>query len=77
MAIVVGSKVTWTHTSKRGNTISMSTKTGVVDSITDNVATIITGRNNRHVLVPLHELRMAGERTTLTEFVETVLRKPE
>ncbi len=68
----IGSQVTWMHVSSRGSTFSMRTKTGQIEKINGDVATVITGRNKRRVEVPVIELRLAGQRTKLTEFAETV-----
>lgn len=68
----IGNQVTWTHVSSRGSTFSMRTKTGQIEKINGDVATVITGRNKRRVEIPVNELRLAGQRTTLTDFAETV-----
>lgn len=70
MAIIVGSQVTWTHVSQRGKTLSLKTKSGTVEGIAGDMATVITGRNNRRVPVPLKALREQGQRTHLTDVVE-------
>ena len=68
----IGNQVTWLHVSSRGSTFSMRTKTGQIEKINGDVATVITGRNKRRVEVPVNELRLAGQRTALTDFAETI-----
>jgi hypothetical protein len=65
-------RVTWTHVSKRGRTVSMSLKQGVVLSVAGGLAMVKSERGTRHYTIPLVNLRRVGEKSTLTEFCDEV-----
>jgi len=67
-----GDKVQWTHTSRRGRTISMQLKEGVIESIAGAVATVKTGKNNRRVEINARNLQLVGQRSQIDAFVEAV-----
>lgn len=66
-----GDKVSWTHVSQRGRTMSMSLKEGTVEKIEGKVATIRT-KSNRLVEVSVGRLRAVGQPSQLGEFVEAM-----
>lgn len=67
----VGDKVTWTHTSSSGKSISFKTRRGVITELTQRVATVKTP-NNRQLTVFLSQLRHAGQKTQLTEMFDSL-----
>lgn len=70
--IEVGDMVHWTNRSVRGATVSMQRKDGRVVSVTGDVAGVRLSRN-LVVEIPLIRLRLRGEKSTLTEFVEVMV----
>lgn len=67
-----GDLVTWTRVSHRGSTMSMTTRSGIVLGIKDYVATVQSHTEKKAALVQLHDLRLSGQKTQLTELVEAV-----
>lgn len=66
-----GTQVTWTHVSKRGRTVSMTLREGVVVS-DEGVTVTVRTKNGRSDQIAASALRIVGEKSTLTEFIETV-----
>jgi len=64
-----GTKVSWTHVSQRGRTLSMILRKGVIDSI-DNDYAIIRKSNGKTERVALARLRTEGQKSQITEFIE-------
>ena len=64
-----GDKVKWTETTWRGKSFSMRLKHGVIDSISNGVALVKTGRG-RFAQVPVAKLQKEGQKSQITEFVE-------
>lgn len=62
-----GSRVTWTHVTKRGKGYQMTTRKGRVESINGNV--VVVRYRQKPFLKSLGELRLEGEKTALTDFV--------
>jgi plastocyanin len=71
--IKVGDTVSWTKTSGRGRTINMVSKAGTVTALDDQLATVKTSKHAKPVQVHLSRLRLAGQKSELTEFVEAVV----
>lgn len=67
-----GDRVTWTKTSGRGRTISMKSYSGTVLEVRDFVALIQVDGQKKTASMPLHDLRLAGQKSQLTELVEAV-----
>jgi hypothetical protein len=68
----LGERVTWTHVSKRGRSVTMSLKQGVVLAVAGGLATVKSERGTRYYTIPLANLRRVGEKSTLTEFCDEV-----
>ena len=69
--IKVGDKVSWTHTSSSGRSISMSLREGVVVEIGPKFAKVKTS-SKRIVELALSSLRVRGQKSEITEFVENM-----
>lgn len=67
----IGDKVQWTHVSSRGRTTSMTTREGEIIAIDGEIVTVrkSTGRQEK---LYRRGLRLVGQRSQLTDFVETV-----
>lgn len=68
----VGDKVSWTKVSKRGRSISMRHLKGEIVAIRGDTATVKYGGNHRKIEIDMDNLRLAGEKGQLTEFVEAM-----
>ncbi len=68
---LIGKTVSWTAVSKRGRAMSMRLREGTVTAVNGDVATVETSRN-RTVDVAITRLRLPGEVSQITEFVEGV-----
>ena len=68
----VGDEVSWSQVSRRGKEVSIRLREGVISSINDNVAKVKPPGKAKSVSVQLPNLRLAGEKSELSEFVETV-----
>jgi plastocyanin len=71
--INVGDTVSWTKTSSSGRTFSMVSKNGTVTALDGLIATVKTSKHAKPVQVHLSRLRLAGQKSELTEFVEAVV----
>jgi hypothetical protein len=72
--ISIGDKVTFTMTSQRGQTVSMTSKTGIVEAIDGRlVATVRTSKRTTY-RIATSALRKVGEKTHLTEFAEEIFK---
>lgn len=74
MTIQVGDRVTWTHVGGGRNTISMNQREGTVTEIDDKgIATIKPpSKHAKSVRVAVSRLRVPGQKTQITEFIEAV-----
>jgi hypothetical protein len=71
--IQVGDEVTWTQTSQSGRTISMRQRTGIVQQIEDDTATVMPARRGKLVKITMDKLqRTDSGPTQLTRFVEAL-----
>ncbi len=71
--IQVGDEVTWTQTSQNGRTISMRQRTGVVQQIEDDTATVKPTGRGKLVKVTVDDLQKTDSGPTqLTQFVEAL-----
>lgn len=66
----VGDKVTWSHVSRHGGTVSIKAREGTIASITGNVAKVKPFGKAKSTSIQLPKLRRLGEQTELSEFVE-------
>lgn len=64
----IGDKVSWTHVSQRGRTMSMTLREGVIEQINGAVATVRTP-SKRQVIVDIRRLRLEGQESQISEFV--------
>lgn len=67
----IGDRVTWTHCSTRGRTCNMRLREGVVEELDGDMA-IIRRPNGRRESVKVVRLRLLGQRSQITEFVEAI-----
>lgn len=67
----VGDKVSWTHVSNRGRTMSMSLREGIVESVKGDRAIVKKKRGRECILVS--RLRVTGQKSQISEFVEAVI----
>ena len=67
----VGDKVTWTHCTSRGRTLSMRLREGVVEELDESKA-IIRKSSGRRESVAIARLRLPGQKSQITEFVEII-----
>lgn len=73
MTIQVGDKVSWTHVSMSGRALSMSLREGTVIEINDDIATVKpVARSSRATQVDVRLLRLEGQKSQITEFIEAV-----
>jgi hypothetical protein len=71
--IQVGDGVTWTQTSQSRRTISMRQRTGVVQQIEDDTATVKPAGRGKLVEIAVDKLQITGSGPTqLTQFVEAL-----
>lgn len=70
--IKLGEGITWTHVSKRGKSLSVSLRCGIVEAIDGDMVTVIRPSGNRET-VELKRLRRPGQKSQITEFVETLM----
>lgn len=75
MTIEVGDHVSWTHITSRWTSLNMNTREGTVVAIDDEgMATIKPpSKHARLVKVHVRRLRLPGQRSQITEFVEAVV----
>ena len=71
--IKIGDAVSWIKTSSRGSTVSLVSKAGTVTALDGQLATVKTSKHAKPVQVRLSRLRLAGQKSELTEFVEAVV----
>jgi hypothetical protein len=69
MKFKVGDRVTWTHTTARGQSLTFSTRSGVVEKIGGSLV-LVRLKNGRLTSQMMHNLRSAGQVTELTEFFQ-------
>lgn len=70
----VGDKVTWLQYKRRGGSIDLTTKDGIIVAIDGKTATVKPDRKYaRQTRVAVSSLRPVGERTELTEILDGVL----
>lgn len=67
----VGDKVTWTHCSTRGRTLSMRLREGVIEELSGCKA-IVRKSGGRRESVAIARLRSPGQKSQITEFVEII-----
>lgn len=67
----IGDEVTWTHCSTRGKSVTMSLRDGVIEELRGGVA-IVHKRGGRREEVAVSRLRLPGQRSQLSEFVEAI-----
>jgi hypothetical protein len=65
-------KVTWTHISHHGRSVSMTLKEGVVLAVSNGIATVKTERGTRYYTILTSNLRHVGAKSTLSEFCDEV-----
>jgi hypothetical protein len=67
--IKVGTKVSWTHVSKRGRVVSMSLREGAVTALMGGVAQVQkpSGKTEE---IAVRRLRVEGQPSQIGEFVE-------
>lgn len=69
----VGDKVTWTHVSSSGRTMSMTLREGTITALDGDVATIQPpSKKSSPVQIKIVRLRKPGQRSQITEFIEGV-----
>lgn len=68
----IGAKVTWTHCTTCGKNVTMSLREGVVEELNGDMA-IVRRRSRRRESVAISRLRLPGQKSQITEFVEIVL----
>lgn len=70
----VGDKVTWMQYKRKGGSIDLTTKNGIIVAIDGKTATVKPDRKYaRQTRVAIRNLRPAGERTELMEVLDGVL----
>jgi hypothetical protein len=69
--IKLGDKVSWTKIGGSGRTVSMSLREGVVVEIVGIFARVKTS-SNRIAMVEVDRLRLQGQKSQITEFVESM-----
>ena len=69
--IKVGDEVTWTHVSTRGRVLNMTLREGVVEQVSESEA-VVRKSSGRSESVAIQRLRLPGEKSQITEFVEVV-----
>jgi len=67
----IGDKVTWTHVVQRGKTVTLTLRTGVIESITGDMA-VVKRQNGRTENIPLRRLRLPGQESQIREFIEAM-----
>ncbi len=74
MTIQIGDRVTWTHVSGGRNTIGLNQREGTVTAIDDKgIATVKPpSKYAKSVRVAVSRLRVPGQKTQITEFIEAV-----
>lgn len=79
MTIQVGDHVSWTHVGGSGNTTSMNLRDGTVVSIDDQGIATIKPPSKKAKLVQVHvrRLRLPGQTSQITEFIEAVKKAHE
>ncbi len=71
--IEVDDEVTWVQTSQRGRTISMRQRTGIVQSVNGDIATVKPPGRGEAVMIDLSRLQKNRTGPTeLTQFVEAI-----
>ena len=70
----MGDKVTWTHLVTSGKSVTMSLREGVVEGLSKGVATV-RKPSGRCESVLISRLRLPGQKSQITEFVELVCRR--
>ena len=71
MNIIPGDKVSWTHVSRRGRTISMTLKNGTVVNVMCET-TLVKISSGRLVEIPTSKLRRMDEKSDITKFIEAL-----
>lgn len=68
----IGNRVSWTHVTQRGKSMTMILRKGVIVSIDDGKATVkkCSGRTEA---IDIKRLRLLGQKSQITEFVEAVV----
>lgn len=66
-----GDSVTFTVQTSKGRTVSLTLKKGKVESIANDMATVLIGKKSRYS-ISVSNLRLVGQKSTLTEFAETI-----
>lgn len=66
-----GDRVTWTEQRRKGNSLTLTTRTGTVRACTLTSATVATDRGRARE-VPCQRLRPLAQKTELQENVEAV-----
>lgn len=72
--IAVGDHVSWTHVGGSGSTMNMSLREGTVVSIGDDGLAMVKPLSKKAKLVQVHvrRLRLHGQKSQITEFIEAV-----
>tara|TARA_R110002050_G_scaffold57423_3_gene128926 strand:+ start:77907 stop:78140 length:234 start_codon:yes stop_codon:yes gene_type:complete len=68
-----GNKVTWTHSTSRGNKFSFTTRNGRVLSVNGDIVTVVY--RGKSLRIHSQNLRLEGEKSPLTEMVEKMARQ--
>ena len=71
----IGDRVQWPHTTRRGRTISIDTRYGKIVSIKDDTATVLPTGKRTGVRVALSQLRPAGDKSAVNEFLQAVFKR--
>lgn len=73
MTIKIGDKVSWTHVSGSGSTVSMKLREGTVTAIdVHGIATVKPSSKAKSVQVAISRLRTPRQKSQITEFIEAV-----
>lgn len=67
----IGTKVSWTHVSQRGRTMSMSLREGIIIALMGDVARV-QKRSGKTEEIHTRRLRVEGQPSQIGEFVEAV-----
>lgn len=72
--IEAGMKVSWTHSSTKGRTLSMRLRDGTVEAIDANGMATIRLRSKRTCQVAVARLRAEGQPSQIDEFMDAMRR---